>query len=89
MQASVRRLLQRRRDRGIHAIMSVAEAQNLDPAAHDALRRVVMNQLNVFHDLVFDVLESMVPNGDGPILNEVWLEQIQAIHSVVVGAGED
>lgn len=86
MQASVRQILKRRRDRSIYAVMSVAEEQcglGKGTEAHEAVRRVVMNQFNVFHDLVVDVMESMV--GEGPVLNEVWLEKLEEIHQAVVG----
>lgn len=86
MQASVRELLKKRRDRAIYAVMSVVEEQGLGGRgsdAHEAIRRVVMNQFNVLHDLVVDVMESMT--GEEPVFNEVWLEKLDEIHAAVVG----
>lgn len=64
--------------------MSVAEDQGLKRGseAHEALRRVVMNQFNVLHDLVIDVMESMA--GEPAILNDVWLEKLEEIYQAVV-----
>lgn len=82
----MRQLLKRRRDRSIYAVMSVFEetaAVDRGSDAHEAVRRVVMNQFNVFHDLVVDLMESMT--GEEPVFNEVWLDKLDEIHAAVVG----
>lgn len=86
MQPGLRDLLEKRRNRAIAIILGVKEREldaHLPPAASQKLRKVVLDQLNEFHDIALDVLEALSDNS-GVVLNELYLEKIDAIYEEVV-----
>lgn len=86
MQQAMQDLLARRRDRCIAIILSVKERecdQYLSAASSQKLRKVTLDQLNDFYDLVVDIMGSL-DTGD-VTLNEHWLKKIDEIHSELVG----
>lgn len=84
MQTALELLLKRRRDRSIAIILNVKEREadvHLPPEVARKLRKVVLDQLNEFHEVCVDVLES-VDNGD-VVLNERYLRKIDELHDIV------
>lgn len=87
MQPGLRDLLEKRRNRAIAVILGVKEREcdgQLNAPSSQKLRKVVLDQLNEFHDLVVDLLDSL-DNGD-VVLNEVYLRKIDDVHAVVVAS---
>lgn len=89
MQTGLRELLEKRRNRSIAIILGVKE-RDVDPllrkvdgggGASSKLRKVVLDQVNEFHDLVLDLVDSL-DTGD-VALNESYLERIDDMHSDV------
>lgn len=88
MQAGLRDLLDKRAKRSIAIILGVKERecdQYLTDAVSAKLRKVVLDQVNEFHGLVVDILDS-VDNGE-VALNEHYLTKLDDIHHAVVGNG--
>ncbi len=80
-------LLAKRRDRVIAIVLGVKERecdQHLPPEVQAKLRKVVLDQMNEFCELALDLLRS--ESGSG-IVNEHFLEKLDAIHAAVVGNG--
>lgn len=82
-------LVNRRKDRAIAIILRLKEADcdpHLPPAARVKLRKVILDQLNDFSELVLDIVQSM---DDGhSVVNEKWIEKLDEMHQVVMnGAG--
>lgn len=87
MKASVRELLERRRRRAISSILFVKEKhcdRYLPEEAGEALRAAVRTQISEFHDLVFDLLETLTPQDDSILINELWLDKLDEIYAAVV-----
>ena len=85
MQDGLRELLEKRRNRGIAIILGVKEREcdtHLPRDASQKLRKVVLDQMNEFHDLVNDILDS-VDHGD-VVLNEEWLRKLDEMHQALV-----
>lgn len=83
MESPLRSILARRRDRTIAIILSAKERECddvLDDAASDRLRKVVLDQLNDFHDFCADLLRGVE---ETTIFNEIALEKIEEIHEMV------
>lgn len=87
MQAGLRELLEKRRNRSIAIILGVKERE-VDPLLRKAdpsgsvgtkMRKVVLDQVNEFHDLVLDLLDSL-DNGE-VLLNEQYLDRLDAVHT--------
>jgi hypothetical protein len=74
--------LARRRNKAISIILRFKE-DNLDESLDDetsaAFRTVVLDQINDFHDVCVDLIGAS--NG---VVNEIWLDKIEAIHDAVV-----
>jgi hypothetical protein len=77
----VKELVEKRCRRAIAIVLSAAEKENIPTEARTRLRKVVMDQFNDLTSLVVDVMESM---DQGMVLNELWLEKLDEIHSRVV-----
>lgn len=88
MQASLDALLAKRRDRAIAIILGVKEREcdsRLSPDQSSKLRKVVLDQLNEFYDIVVDIMRSL-DTGD-VVLNDVYLGKIDEMHTRLVGNG--
>ena len=78
-------LLAKRRDRAIAIILGVKERevdQYLPPQVRAKLRKVILDQLNDLYQMALDVTATL-EEGD-VVVNELWLEKIDAIYSHVV-----
>lgn len=85
MQASLDSLLAKRRDRAIAIILGVKEREcdaRLSPDQSQKLRKVVLDQLNEFFDLVVDIMRSF-DTGD-VVINDQYLSKLDEIHRVVM-----
>lgn len=82
MQPALEQLLRKRKDRAIAIILAVKERdcdKHLPPDVQRALRKVVLDQLNEFYEIVVDVAGSL-DNGEF-VLNEEYLAKIDEIHA--------
>ncbi len=73
-------ILAKRRDRAIAIILGVKEREcdkSLSPASSSKLRKVVLDQLNDYHDLCADLIRSL--DSDDVVLNEVFVERLDQI----------
>lgn len=81
MQPALEQMLKRRRDRAIATILGIKEREcdpHLPDAARQRLRKVVLDQLNDFYDVVLDVAASL---DTGEVtLNEMYLDKIDSLH---------
>lgn len=87
MQPALENILKRRRDRTIAAILGVKEREadpHLPPDAQRQLRRVIIDQVNRFYDVVLDVAASL-DNGEA-VLNDDYLTKIDEIHETLVAS---
>lgn len=87
MEASIRHLLARRRARAISTILGVKERRCdrfLPYEAQEELRRVVLAQINDFHDLFFDLLK--VVEDDGYVINDLYLDRLDAKYDELIRA---
>ena len=85
MQSVLADVLERRRNRSIAIILGVKEREcdsYLPEGARQALRKVVLDQLNEYHDFIMDVFRS-VDTSDEVVLNEHYLEKLDAIHDML------
>lgn len=90
MQPALEKLLRRRRDRAIAIILSTKEREcdrHLPPDARAKLRKVVLDQLNEFYEMVVDVAASL-DTGE-VVLNEEYLRKIDDIHQALDVLGVD
>jgi hypothetical protein len=81
-------ILAKRRDRAIAIVLGVHDRDlksYLPPEVSAKLRKVVLDQLNEFHDLCIDVLRSL-DNGE-VLLNDHYLALLAEVHEAVVGNG--
>lgn len=97
MQTVMNDVLSRRRDRCIAIILGVKEREcdsALTPHASAKLRKVILDQLNEYHDFVMDVCKSLDTN-DEVVLNEYYLDKIDEIHGalfrgkIMIAGGDD
>jgi hypothetical protein len=89
MQQTLQDLIEKRRNRAITIVLGVKEKecdQYLSAVASQKLRKVILDQFNEFSLLVRDVMDSL-DTGD-VVLNDVYIEKIDQIHSAVVGNGK-
>jgi hypothetical protein len=86
--SSYQDLIRRRKDRACAIILSVKERDvdpHLEAAVSDKLRKVVLDQLNEFHDVVRDVIAALE---DGSVVfNDLWLQRMEEIYEAVVVNG--
>lgn len=73
--------LRRRKDRACAIILSVVDRE-LDRNAKERVRKVVLDQINDFYNASLDVMQSM--DSGTVVVNEVWLEKIDALYEAVV-----
>lgn len=79
------KLLAKRRDKAIAVILSCKEREcdgYLPVEVQARLRKVVLDQLNDLTDLAVDLLGSS--DGKGMIINELFLEKLDAVYEAVV-----
>jgi hypothetical protein len=84
MQESLRDLVSRRRNRAIATILRVKEDlcdYHLPINASNALRKVVLDEINDLCDLVLDVFETI--DDHTTIMNDLWLKKLDDIHRAV------
>lgn len=73
--------LRRRKDRACAIILSVVDRE-LDRNTKERVRKVVLDQINDFYNASLDVMQSM--DSGTVVVNEVWLEKIDALYEAVV-----
>lgn len=71
-------LLDKRCRKSIAIVMTAIEREA--PDAVPGLRKVVMDQFNELNNLANDLLDVRT------VVNELWVEKINEIHSVLVGS---
>lgn len=81
----IKRVLAKRRDRVIAIILGTKERE-LDPhvsyEASMAFRKVIMDQMNDFYDLVLDLLGSI--DDQAVVINQLYLDKIDEIFNAVI-----
>jgi hypothetical protein len=73
-------ILAKRRDRVIAIILGVKEREcdkYLNPQASSKLRKVVLDQVNDYHDLCTDLIRSL--DTDDVVLNEIFVDRLDMI----------
>jgi hypothetical protein len=73
-------ILAKRRDRVIAIILGVKERECdkfLNPQASSKLRKVVLDQVNDYHDLCCDLIRSL--DTDEVVLNEIFVDRLDMI----------
>lgn len=86
MQTVLSDVLARRRDRSIAIILGLKERecdQYLSREVSIKLRKVILDQMNEYHDFVMDVCKSL-DNNSQVVLNELYLEKIDAMYEQMV-----
>lgn len=81
-------LLSRRKDRALAIILRFKELdcdEFLPQPTRVALRKIILDQINSYHDLAVDLLES---SSDDALINQIWLQKLEEIHSVVMSNGQ-
>ena len=84
MSENIENLLEKRRDRAIAIILSVKEEEcdaYLPEAAGRSIRKVVLDQINDYHELAANLLSIV---GAGGVVNQAYLDKIDAIYNEVV-----
>lgn len=91
MEDSIQDALARRRQRVIAIILGVKEREcdpYLPPEASAKLRKVVLDQVNEFHELMLDLTQGPKVSGEsGVILNQFYLQKIDELYAAVVTNG--
>lgn len=83
MQDSVKELLGRRRNRAIAIILTTKEQEcdkHLPDDASFRLRKSVLDQLNEFHDLCIDLIDSLSTSA---VMNDIWLARLEEIYDYI------
>lgn len=86
MQPVLSDVLARRRDRSIAIVLGVKERECDEYLPRDAsakLRKVVLDQLNEYHDFVMDVCKSL-DDDSHVLLNELYMDKIDAMYESMV-----
>jgi len=90
MDDAVKKILSKRRDRMIATILGAKE-DICDPyvTRSDAneFRKIILDQVNDYYDLVMDLLRSVQP--EGLIINEEYVRKLDEIHEALVGVHGD
>lgn len=82
-----RDILAKRRDRLLAVILSFKERecdQYLPPEVQARLRKVILDEVNQFTELAIDLTNHS--SGETIVVNELFLQKLEAIHEVVVGS---
>jgi hypothetical protein len=85
MQDALAAVLNKRKDRALALILGVKERevdQYLPVEAQRRLRKVVLDALNDYHEMVVDVMGSL--DSGEVVLNQDYLDKIDAIHDKLV-----
>ncbi len=80
MQPVLESVMAKRRDKCIAIMLSVKEREcdnHLPPETQKKLRKVILDQMNDYHDLAADLMRSL-DSGD-VVLNEVFVERLDMI----------
>jgi hypothetical protein len=86
----VEEILARRRDRAMAIILSLKEREcdhHLPEEASRKLRKVVLDQLNEYHELALDLLRSI--DSGTTVVNEAYLAKLDEVLAVVLELAED
>lgn len=90
MDESVQDVLAKRRQRVLAIILGVKEREcdaYLPPEASAKLRKVILDQINEYHDLMLDLTQAPKVSGEsGILLNAFYLQKIDELHEAVVGS---
>jgi hypothetical protein len=84
MDEAVRELLGRRRNRSIAIILTEKEIQCDPHVPEDAsrkFRKVVLDQMNDFHDFCVDMIESF--DTGGVVMNQMFLDRLEEIYDYI------
>lgn len=85
MQAALETMLKKRKDRSIATILGIKEREcdpHLPEQAQQRLRKVILDQMNDFYEVVMDVAGSL---DTGEVtLNEYYLDRIDQIHAALI-----
>lgn len=87
MQTAMADMLAKRRDRAIAIILGVKEREidtHLPKEAQAKLRKVILDQVNDLYDVALELLKSL--DHEDSVVNELWLEKLDAIYVAVVGS---
>lgn len=90
MQQVLNDVLARRRDRSIAILLGMKERecdQYLPRDVSARLRKIILDQINEYHDFVLDVCRSLDSQGE-VVLNEYYLDRIDAIYESTVRRGQ-
>jgi hypothetical protein len=83
-------ILAKRRDRAIAIVLGVKEREadrHLPPDARQKLRKVVLDQMNDFHDLAVDLVRSL---DTGQVaLNEEYLTKLDDLFEAIAALKDD
>lgn len=83
MAGDVRRLVERRRNRVIGNVLGVSDElvrPHVPPEAADALRKVLLDEVNDFAEVVLALLDAL--DRDSQELNALWLERLERIERI-------
>lgn len=86
MQDVLASVLKKRKDRSLYAILSIKEREvdpNITPELARAFRKVVLDALNDYHELVLDIMASYDQTGE-VVLNAEYLRKIDELHAGAV-----
>lgn len=78
-------MLAKRRDRAIATILRVKESECdkfLPGEARRLMRKAVLDELNDFCEMALDLMSSY---DSGAVMNELWLQKINELHSHFLG----
>jgi hypothetical protein len=88
MNTTLVELLNKRRDRALAIILRTKEQETDRYVPMDQsmrLRKVILDQVNAFADFATDVLTSFESGQSEVVLNDLWLDKLDAIYEAVVG----
>lgn len=84
-----RALIERRRNRAIKAILRTKEGLVdgcVAEADAEALRRVVLEEINDLAEVALTLLSSLEQRlDDGAVYNQLWFDKLDEIHAATVG----
>lgn len=87
MQPGVKELIDKRCRRSIASVLGVKEREvdrYLPEETQRMLRKVLIDAFNDLANVCLDVFESFEPTAGTVVVNEMWLERLDAIFAAVV-----
>ncbi len=84
-QPAVQEILYRRKQRCIATILGVKEREldkSLSAETQAKLRKVILDEINDFHDIALDLLNSV--DGGNVVVNQLWLDKLDELYNHVV-----